>query len=204
MTMRRLIHIPILHTSADLGSLSSFVQAHYARVCGKTGWNQREDIVEALWSDIRANLDALRLDAPKTRIYQDGLPICGFEERIVRELAKAGSSNHQLILGLLEQGAVLMGTEDAQLLMDEYELQKQHLTQEVGKTSTPEKQGNRLDRVLKARDSFIAERIATTLQEGETGLLFLGALHRLDALRSTDIRVETLGDTLSQIVARRR
>ena len=28
------------------------------------------------------------------------------------------------------------------------------------------------------------------------GLLFLGALHRLDALRSTDIRVETLGEAL--------
>ena len=61
-----------------------------------------------------------------------------------------------------------------------------------------------MDRVLKARDSFIAERIATTLQEGEVGLLFLGALHRLDALRSTDIRVETLGDTLHKAVRRPR
>ena len=133
VTMRRLIHIPIIHTSADLGSLSKFVQAHYARVCGKTSWNQREDVVKALWTDIQANLDALHLDARKTRIYQDGLPICGFEEKIVRELAKAGSSNHQLILGLLDQGAVLMGTEDSQLLMEEYELQKQYLAQEAGK-----------------------------------------------------------------------
>jgi hypothetical protein len=204
VTMRRLIHIPIIHTSADLGSLSESVRAHYAKVCGKASWSQREQIVQALWTEIERNLDALHLDAQKTRIYQDGLPICGFEERIVRELAKAGSSNHQLILRLLDQGAVLMGTEDSQLLMEEYEMQKQHLAQEAGKSATPEEQGKHMDRVLKARDSFIAERIATTLQEGEVGLLFLGALHRLDALRSTDIRVETLGDTLHKAVRRPR
>jgi hypothetical protein len=204
MTTRRLIHIPIIHTSADLGSLSGLVQAHYTRVCGRTSWRQREDVVQALWTDIQASLDALNLDAQKTRIYQDGLPVCGFEERIVRELAKAGSSNHQLILRLLDQGAVLMGTEDSQLLMEEYEMQKQRLMQQGGKNATSEEQAKHMDRVLKARDAFIAERIAATLQEGDAGLLFLGALHRLDALQSTDIRVETLGDSLHKAVRRPR
>ena len=135
--MRRLLYIPIIHTSADLGSLSALVQTHYAKVCGKAGWNQREELVEALWSDIEANLDALRLDARKTRIYQDGLPVCGFEERIVRELAKAGSSNHQLILRWLDRGAVLMGTEDAGLLLEEYELQKRRLPEAVARNRRP-------------------------------------------------------------------
>jgi hypothetical protein len=161
-------------------------------------------VVKALWTDIQANLDALQLDARRMRIYQDGLPISGFEERIVRELAKAGSSNHQLILGLLDQGAVLMGTEDSQLLMEEYELQKQHLAQTPGGSATPVERRKQMDRVLEARDSFIAERIAATLEAGEVGLLFLGALHRLDALRSTDIQVETLGDALDEAVRRPR
>jgi hypothetical protein len=130
--------------------------------------------------------------------------ICGFEERIVRELAKAGSSNHQLILKLLDRGAALMGTEDSRLLMEEYEIQKQHLTQKAGKNSTPEEQKNRMDRVLRARDSFIAERITNTLQDGEVGLLFLGALHRLDALNGTNIRVEMLGESLHKAVRRPR
>jgi hypothetical protein len=191
--MRRLVHIPIIHTAADLGSLSKLVQEHYTRVCGKSSWSRREDTVQALWTDIEANLDALRLDPRKTRIYQDGLPICGFEERIVRELAGAGSSNHQLLLRWLDRGAMLMGTEDAQLLMEEYELQKEHLARKATAHPADEERARRLDRVLALRDSFIAERIAATLQEDEVGLLFLGALHRLDALRSTDIRVETLG-----------
>lgn len=204
VTMRRLIHIPIIHTSADLGSLSRFVQAHYARVCGKASWNQREDVVKALWSDIQTSIDALHLDVQKTRIYQDGLPICGFEEKIVRELAKAGSSNHQLILRLLDQGAILMGTEDSQLLIEEYEMQKLCLTQEAGKITAPNEQKEHMDRVLKARDLFIANRIAATLQEGEVGLLFLGALHQLNTLRSADIRMETLGDALHKTVHRPR
>jgi hypothetical protein len=201
MTMRRLIHIPIIHVSADLGSLSKFVQAHYARVFGKAGWNQHEDAVQSLWADIEANLDALRLDVPKTRIYQDGLPICGFEERIVRELAGGGSCNHQLILKLLEQGAVLMGTEDSQLLLEEYDLQKQ-LLRGSNEIEATEEQKKRMECVLHSRDSFIAERINATLQEGETGLLFLGVLHRLDARISADIHVETLGMTLHEAVRR--
>ncbi len=208
--MRRLIHIPIIHTAAELGSLAGAVQAHYARVCGRVGWSRREQAVKALWTDIRKSLDALKLDAPKTRIYQDGLPVCGFEERIVRELAQAGSANHQLILRLFEQGATLMGTEDPQLLMEEYDLQKRGLTA-GGTRRVPAADnvgGTRrvpfphtacadhiadADRLLQARDAFIAGRIAATLREGEVGLLFLGALHRFNALGATDIRVEPLG-----------
>ena len=146
----------------------------------------------------------MRLDAQKTRVYQDGLPICGFEERIVRELANAGSSNHQLILRLLDRGAVLMGTEDSRLLVEEYEMQKQRLAQATSGRSRPGERGNRSEHVLEARDRFIAERIDHTLQDGEVGLLFLGALHRLDPLKATDIRVETLGEGLGKAVRRPR
>ena len=47
--------------------------------------------------------------------------------------------------------------------------------------------------LLVARDRFIAERIAETLPDGATGLLFLGAAHRLESLRAFDIQVDTLG-----------
>ena len=40
--------------------------------------------------------------------------------------------------------------------------------------------------------TFIADCIAATLQESETGLRLLCSLHRLDALRSSDIGLETL------------
>jgi hypothetical protein len=202
--MRRLICIPIIHDSADLGSLSKFVKSHHAKAHDEASWKRREGAIKAFWADIHANLDALRLDAKKIRIYQDGLPICGFEEKIIREVAKAGSSNHQLILKLLDKGAILMGTESPQLLLEEYEMQKKHLARVESRDSPDEEQTKQMDRILKARDAFIAERIAATLQAGEVGLLFLGALHRLDGLQSTDIRMETFGDALHEAVRRPR
>ncbi len=232
--MRRLIQIPIIHTAADLGSLSEAVRARYARVSGNAGWGRHERAVRALWAGIQRELDRLKLDARKLRIYQDGLPVCGFEERIVRELAQAGSANHQLVVALLDRGATLTGTEDPRLLMEEYELQKRGFPPGgsdtgVGQVANlpgqprigAERQVSNLPhgrqvsnlphgkgeegiarRLLEARDSFIAQRIDATLREGETGLLFLGALHRLGALEPKGISVETLGDVSHEAVRR--
>ena len=189
---RRLVHIPIIHTAADLGSLSDAVRARYANICGGASWNQREEAVQALWAEIQRRLDALRLDGPATRLYQDGLPVCGFEDRIVRELANAGSVNHQILVGLMDRGAALMGTEDPQLLMEEYDMQKQALGDAPGDPSSVAVYREHSARLLRSRDAFIAERIAATLQPGETGLLFLGALHKMDSLPRDDIRLERL------------
>ncbi|MGA2060236.1 MAG: hypothetical protein ABSG67_07115 [Thermoguttaceae bacterium] len=186
--MRKLILIPIIHTSVDLGSLSESVKAHYLKRFGPSLWNQREEIVTKLWNDIQEKVNVLDIDYKKTRIYQDGLPVCGFEREIVKELAKAGSRNHQFISELAGKGAELVGTEDPQLLIEEYQFH-QH---EKDKSLSNQEIIEQAARLLEARDRFIAKRIDETLQAGETGLLFLGAAHRLDMADSTDIRVEYL------------
>ena len=48
------------------------------------------------------------------------------------------------------------------------------------------------DPSLAARDQFIAARISHTLQNGELGLVFLGAAHRIEHLLAPDIRVRVL------------
>jgi hypothetical protein len=148
--------------------------------------------VEQLWRAIRARIEALDLDYARTRIYQDGLPVCGFERRIVEELAKAGSSNHQLVSDLLEKKAVLEGTEDPQLLVREYQLQQRQAKKRAAPQSVPGPPNAEAQAVLQARDRFIAERIEKTLQEGETALVFLGAAHRLDGLLKSGIPVESI------------
>jgi len=174
--MRRLFHVPILHTAADLGSLAESVKAQYAKILGPAGWTWRQQTVEQLWRAIRGRIKARGLDYAKTRIYQDGLPVCGFEFQIVQELAKAGSSNHQLLLDLIDRGATLMGTEDPQLLVREYQLH-QPPARGAGDLPAsavpgPEKAGveEKALEILHARDEFVAKRIDATLQPGETGL----------------------------------
>ena len=46
----------------------------------------------------------LHLDFTPRRLYQDGLPRCGQEEAIVRNLAREGSVNHMLLLDLMARG----------------------------------------------------------------------------------------------------
>jgi hypothetical protein len=190
--VKRVIVIPVIHNLADLGSLAESVRAHYSEHFGPAVWRQRERAVEKLWNDIRQGIDALHLDYREVRIYQDGLPVCGKEEHIVRELAGAGSLNHQLVLELMGKGAVLVGTEDPQLLIREYQLQRRRMgapgAGDTSSTALPDEAAG----VLAARDLFIARRTAATLQDGETGLLFLGAAHRIDALRAEAIDVVTL------------
>ena len=188
--MKRVIVVPVIHNLADLGSLAESVRAHYLEHFGPAVWKQRERAIEKLWDATGRAIDALRLDCSKVRIYQDGLPVCGKEEQIVKELAGAGSLNHQLVLDLLRKGAVLVGTEDPQLLIREYQLHRRQ-TAAAGDKATAPRPGEAAD-LLAARDRFIAQRIAATLQNGETGLLFLGAAHRLDAVGLPGIEVQTL------------
>jgi len=132
----------------------------------------------------------LALSCDRVRLYQDGLPVCGREAEIVTELAQAGSRNHQLLLRLMAQGAVLMGTEKGNLLMQEYQLARQSLT-----TRPPRAAGLAASRratsqdLLQRRDQFIARRIHETLQSGETGILFLGMLHSLEGYLHPDVKV---------------
>lgn len=191
---RRLIVIPIVHTATDLGSLSESVKAHYVEKFGPDVWEKRERLVEKLWDDIWEKIELLELDYPQVRLYQDGLPVCGHELKIVEELAGAGSRNHQLLLELLSRGATLVGTEDSQLLIREYQMHREQLASSDLGTRSRNPSANEVADLLEARDRFIAQRIATTLQEGEIGLVFLGAAHRLEALPDPDIQVETLTD----------
>jgi len=192
--MRRLIHVPIIHTSSDLGSLSGPVRERYLSRVGTAGWDHRERTVAGLWKGVREDIERLQVDFRRVRIYQDGLPVCGFEEKIVAELADAGSLNHQLVLDLVTQGAALMGTEDPRLLIQEYEMQKRrHPAQPVSEATLVERP-QEARRLLEARDRFIVRRIDETLLSGEIGLLFLGAAHPLEELRATNLLVETLGE----------
>lgn len=200
--MRRLIHVPIIHSAVDLGSLAESVKAQYLKVIGQSAWSQREQAVGGLWVHIRQGIRALHLDQRHVRIYQDGLPVCGFEANIVCELAQAGSCNHQLIVELLDHGATLEGTEDPHLLMEEYQMQKQNLESPSASDQTREERLRQAERLLTARDAYIAKRIDATLKPGETGLVFLGAAHRLDAGCLPDVEVTTLGDESNEAIRR--
>ncbi len=129
----------------------------------------------------------------KIRLYQDALPVCGFEEQIVRKLADGGSANYRLLVDMMARGASLTGTESPHLLVEEYELNRRNLAGGTPSTATDALEKAKI--LLDSRDQFIADRIAQTLRDGETGLIFLGMAHSLEGRLPDDISVERLDVT---------
>jgi len=188
---RNLIYFPIIHSQVDMGAFSESVRRATLRKLGEKAWKRRVNLIDKMWASMEKVIDGLALRYEKVRLYQDGLPVCGREAEIVADLAKAGSCNHRLLLRLLERGATIMGTESPDLLIEEYELDKQILaagdTLETAKIETHQKKLS--DSLLKRRDQFIADRINSTLRFGETGILFLGMLHSLESWLAKDVRL---------------
>jgi hypothetical protein len=188
---RTLVYIPIIHTQADMGALSQSIQRLKVKELGRKGWERNVKLVDKLWARIEQAIEGLALPYQRVRLYQDGLPVCGREQEIVTELAKAGSRNHRLLLCLKEKGATIMGTESSELLVEEYELVKEDFPSGRPAFATgqaPRRKALR-DSLLKRRDEYIARRINETLRAGETGLIFLGMLHSLGSWLDKDIRV---------------
>ena len=197
--MRRLIHVPIVHSQADLGPIQESVRQAYIDKGGEKAWKESRAAFASFWNAMEIAMDRLPVDFTKVRLYQDGLPVCGLEEKIVRDLAGQGGANYRILLKLMERGAKTEGTEDPDLLRKEYELIMAGLPPDAGSPGTDTvRDGNAevLRDLLDRRDRFVAQRIDKTLQTGETGILFLGALHRATELLPDTIQVTTLSEFL--------
>lgn len=192
--MRALIYVPIVHSEVDLGSMVEEVRRPFQEAFGAEEWKRRSASVDAMWEGLRAKLFALRLSWQRTRLYQDGLPVCGREPEIVRDLAAKASQNHKLLADLMDRGATLMGTEDPELMIAEYRRIQELVL--AAKERAPDSVVAELKRegeaLLEQRDAFVARRIDETLADGETGILFLGLLHRVDELLGSKFEVRHL------------
>lgn len=184
---RRLIYVPIIHTDVDMGSLIESLKKEYIQKYGMHTWQQHLKKIHDLWTDIEGRLNQKQLCSRQVKVYQDGLPVCGGELQIVQDIANKGGRNHQLLLKLVKKGAILMGTEDPTLLLKEYQLIKNATAAEFHKEDM-----ERHHNYLSERDAYIARRIDETLEDGETGILFLGMLHKVVEKLPSDITVEYL------------
>jgi hypothetical protein len=202
-TGRRLIYIPIIHTETDMGSLGEPIRHAVLQKLGKHSLKRKTAFTSELWNRIEKKLEGMDLSFDKVRLYQDGLPVCGRESEIVSSLAGQGSLNHRILFRLMEKGATLTGTESSELLLKEYTRLKQNPARGLGLASpvSPASAGRAgtggdgssmeesSEDLLWKRDRYIARRISETLQEGETGILFLGMLHSLEGMLDRDIQV---------------
>jgi hypothetical protein len=193
--MRLLVHIPIVHDEADLGSAHAGVRQAYIEEKGEAAWKHSREALAKFWRAVEHAMDHLGGAYTTLRLYQDGLPVCGFERKIVDDLARQGGANYRILAKLADRGARIEGTEDPDLLRQEYELIMAGSVKPGGIKPAEETAAVLAD-LLDRRDRFIAERIDRTLLPGETGLLFLGALHHAAERLPKTIQVCALAEFL--------
>ena len=132
------------------------------------------------------------LDVRDFKIYQDGLITEGADGiRIIDEGARLGSVNYKIIAELLQRGAVLVKTEDINLVQKEYAYIKNITSaksaREIKSAATKYKLIQ--NQLLLNRDKFIAGTITNTLKNDETGILFIGAYHDIISKLPSDILI---------------
>jgi len=190
-----LIVIRIVHTPFDMGSVrEDLVKEGVARM-GRQRWEENQRRIEQFWNEVETEVDLLGLDSKGLHIYQDGLPCAGaLGERIVRETAAKGSRNYQIVQKLMDQGARIEATESPTLLRQEYDYIKAFMEakSDVERREAEASYNSVKDKLLEERDAFIAGSIDTTLGDGETGLLFIGASHDVIPKLPKDIEVKLL------------
>lgn len=193
--MRRLLYVPVIHDQADVGSAGPALQQQSCLLVEKRRWAKHQEAANQFWENVSAYIGGFAADGLK--VYQDGLPADGeIGKRIVAEAANRGSKNYQLIQELLDRGAELCKTEDPALLIQEHQnLLALVNPREPGEADfNPEEYHTRRDQLTEARDRFIARTIGATLAEGELGILFIGAHHRVAWYLEADISVEEVKD----------
>ena len=193
--MRTLLYVPIIHTSADLGSLAGDVTKRGIADLGEDVWKKHQRTVEGLWDAISHYFDSI--DVSGMKIYQDGMVAEGeIGEKIVEEGLNLGSRNYQLVSKLLKRGAILVKTEDFNLVKIERDrllaiTQAKSITQKIIAFIRYKLIKKRL---LSKRDNYIAKRIDETLNNGATGIIFIGAYHNIKKRLPKDIQIKEIKD----------
>lgn len=194
--MKTLFYVPIIHSSADLGSLAKDISKRGIADLGEDVWKEHQRTVEGFWDAISDYFNSTNVSGMK--IYQDGMVAEGeVGLKIVEEGIKLGSKNYILLSRLLQEGAVLVKTEDFKLVKEERDrlvtiTQAKSITQKLLAFIKYKLTKNTL---LRKRDEFIAKRIKETLNHAEEGILFIGAYHNIKDRLPYDIQVIEIKNT---------
>jgi len=193
--MRTLFYVPIIHTSADMGSLAKAIEERGIAGFGKEFWAEHESTVLGFWDTVVKYFAGV--DVADFRIYQDGMIVDDAAgQHIVDEGFKAGSRNYELVAMLLKRGAMLVKTEDLNLVKAE----RDNLLKITNAKSLPSKLlayvKYRLTKnmLLKKRDEYIVRQIEKTLPADGTGILFIGAYHNARAMFSGEMKIIEVKD----------
>jgi hypothetical protein len=191
--MRKLIYVPIIHISADLGDMASEVNKRGRILIGEMNWNRHKEVILGFWASVDRYFDSL--DVKNFKIYQDGLVANGeVGLKIVSDGEKRGSKNYEIISRLIRRGAQMVKTESFPAVKREYDylIKITKAKSYVRRITAALNYRFHKKLLLKNRDNHIAQTIDCTLGQGETGILFLGAHHEIIPKLPENIEISEL------------
>lgn len=182
--MSILYYVPIIHTSEEYGTLSPAIRQAFINRLGEKMFEEFQEEIHAYWQLVEARIEKTIHDFNGLIIYQDSFPI-GSREKILEFFGyllrnhPQKSPNFNLVEKMLDKGAILEGTEDMNLVLEQMKIY-----QLVSEASSPLEQNRilaenaaRAKEIVRKRDTFIAQRICDTLPEDGRGILFIGRNH---------------------------
>jgi len=197
--MRTLTYIPIIHSVADMGTLGEELKHKSVSGLGEDLWQNHTDTVNGYWEAIDSYFGNIDQNLKGTKIYQDGMFVDGeIAMKLIADGVKSGSKNSEIVSKLINRGAILVKTEDFKMVKAEYdELQL------ILKSKSRIKKLIHLVKykilkpiLLRKRDRFITATIDKTLEQNETGILFIGAYHNVMKKLPKDITVIELKEVV--------
>jgi hypothetical protein len=180
---------------ADLGSLASDVAKRGIASLGEEVWQKHMETVKSFWDSLSRYFE--KLEVSNFKVYQDGMVADGeMGQKILEEGLKSGSRNFEIILKLIKRGAVLVKTEDFALVKKERDrlVKLTKARTRIEKLIAYLKYRLIKNELLRKRDEFIANRINGTLNQGETGIIFIGAYHNIKKRLPEDIQIKEIKD----------
>jgi hypothetical protein len=190
--MRKLIYVPIIHSVADMGTMGDELKRKSVLGLGENVWQTHTDTVNGYWAAIESYFENIDLYVKGIKIYQDGMFVDGeMAMKLIRDGVKSGSKNSEIVSSLINRGATLMKTEDFKMVKDEYDGLQSILksTNNIQKLIQLLRYKLSKPLFLRRRDRFIAATIDETLEPDETGILFIGAYHKVIKSLPKDITV---------------
>lgn len=190
--MRTLIYVPIIHSIADMGSMGEELKRKSISGFQESEWQKHIDTINGYWKAIESYFKNIDIYIRGVKIYQDGMFVDGeMALKFIDEGIKSGSKNSEILLYLIDRGAILIKTEDFEMVKAEYDGLQSILKSKMSikKLLNIIKYKFSKSKYLTRRDKFIADRIDKTLDQNETGILFIGAYHNVMKRLPKDIIV---------------
>jgi pheromone shutdown protein TraB len=210
--MRKLIYIPNVHPPENMLEGGRMVLSTEPKL-----FETIDVASKRIWSLIEQSVDQLKINLCVTKVFAEGV-FCSEQVEALKEDGLGRSSNQQqapispydeFLIRLLGKGVDIVPAENYQVYMWQIAWVGRVVAiyNEIEESEDPDETLDKFNseiwslieathKTMEERDKFIAEKINTVLKNGETGILIIGAAHKVQDFLDEDIGVECINQEI--------